>query len=155
MPMPCNPMTEAHQAPLSSTVSWTLLKFMSVGSVMLSNHLILCCPLLLLPSIFPSIKVFSKELAFPTRWPNYWSFSFSISLSNEYSGLISCRIDCLDLLDVQGILKSILQHHNLKTSILWHSAFFMVQLSHPYMTIGKNHSFDYTDLCRQSDVSAF
>ena len=133
MPMPCNPMTEAHQAPLSSTISWTLLKFMSVGSVMLSNHLILCCPLLLLPSIFPSIKVFSKELAFPTRWPNYWSFSFSISLSNEYSGLISCRIDCLDLLDVQGILKSILQNHNLKTSILWHSAFFTVQLLHTWL----------------------
>ena len=126
------PWVAAQQAPLSSTISWTLLKFMSVGSVMLSNHLILCCPLLLLPSIFPSIKVFAKELAFPTRWPNYWSFSFSfsISLSNEYSGLISCRIDCLDLLDVQGILKSILQHHNLKASILWRSAFFMVQLLH-------------------------
>ena len=131
------PWTAANQAPLSSTISWSLLKFMSVGSVMLSNHLILCCPLLLLPSIFLSIKVFSKELAFPIRLPNYWSFSFSISLSNEYSGLISYRIDWLDLLDVQGILKSILQHHSSKASILWRSAFFMVQLLHPYMTTGK------------------
>ena len=105
---------------------------------MASSHLILCRPLLLLPSIFPNIKVFSNESVFPIRWPNYWSFSFSISPSNEYSGLISCRIDRLKLLAVQGILKSLLQHHNSKASILWSSAFFVVQLSHPYMTAGKN-----------------
>ena len=103
---------------------------------MLSNRIILCHPLLLLPSVFPSIRVFSNELALHIRWLKYWNFSFSISLSNEYSGLISSRIDWLDLLAVQGTLKS-LQHHNSKTSILWHSTFFMVQLSHPYMTIGK------------------
>ena len=102
-----------------------------------SNHLILCCPLLLLPSIFPSIRVFSNESALHIRWPKYWSFSFSISPSSEYSGLISFRIDWLDLLAVQGALKSLLQHHCSKASILWHSAFFMVQLSHPYMTTGK------------------
>ena len=102
-----------------------------------SNHLILCRPLLLLPSIFPIIRVFSNESAFHIRWPKYWSFSFSISPSNEYSGLISFRMDWLDLLTVQGILKSLLQHHNSKASILRYSAFFMVQLSHPYMTIGK------------------
>ena len=110
---------------------------MSIESVMLSDHLILCHPLLLLPSIFPSIKVFSNESALFIRWPKYWSFSFSISPSNEYSGLISFRIDCLDLLAVQGTLKSLLQHHSSKASILWCSAFFMVQLSHPYMTTGK------------------
>ena len=104
---------------------------------MLSDHLILCHPLLLLPSIFPSIRVFSNESALHIRWPKYWSFSFSISPSNEYSGLISFRIDCLDLLAVQGTLKSLLQHHSSKASILWCSAFFMVQLSHPYMTTGK------------------
>ena len=110
---------------------------MSIESVMLSDHLILCHPLLLLPSIFPSIRVFSNESALHIRWPKYWSFSFSISPSNEYSGLISFRIDCLDLLAVQGTLKSLLQHHSSKASILWCSAFFMVQLSHPYMTTGK------------------
>ena len=110
---------------------------MSVESMMPSNHLILCCPLLLLPSIFPSIRVFSNELALHIRWPKYWGFSFSISLSNEYSGLISFKVDWFDLLTVRGTLKSLLQHHNLKTSILWYSAFFTVQLSHPYMTIGK------------------
>ena len=103
-----------------------------------ANHLILCHPLLLLPSVFPSVRVFSNELALCNRWPKYWSFSFSISPSNEYSGLISFRIDCLDLLTVQGTLRSILQHHNSKKSILWHSAFFMVQLSHAYMATGKN-----------------
>ena len=102
-----------------------------------SNHLILCRPLLLLPSIFPSIRVFSNESVLPIRWPKYWSFSFSISLSNEYSGLISFRMGWLDLLTVQGTLKSLLQHHSSKASILWHSAFFMVRLSHPYMTAGK------------------
>ena len=102
-----------------------------------SNHLILCCPLLLLPSIFPSIRVFSNESALHIRWPKYWSFSFSISPSNEYSGLISFSMDWMDLLAVQGTLKSLLQHHSSKASILWHSAFFIVQLSHPYMTTGK------------------
>ena len=127
--------TAAHQAPLSSTVSWSLLKFMSIDSVMLSNHLSLCHPLRLLPSIFSSIRVFSSESALPIRWPNYCSFS--ISPSNEFSGLISFRIDWFDLLAVQGTLESLLQHCNLKTSILWCSAFFVIQLSHPYMTTGK------------------
>ena len=102
-----------------------------------SNHLILCCPFLLQPSIFPSIRVFSNESALHIRWPKYWSFSFNISPSDEYSGLISFRMDWLDLLAVQGTLKSLLQHHNLKASILWHSAFFIVQLSHTYVTTGK------------------
>ena len=110
---------------------------MSIESVNPSNHLILCCPLLLLPSIFPSIRVFSNESALHIRCPNYWSFRFNISPSNEHPGLISFRIDWLDLLAVQGTLKSLLQHHSSKASILWHSAFFTVQLSHPYMTTGK------------------
>ena len=110
---------------------------MSIESVMPSNHLILCCPLLLLPSIFPSIRVFSSESALRMRWPNYWSFSFNISPSNEHPGLISFRMDPLDLLEVQGTLKSLLQQHSSKASILQRSAFFIVQLSHPYMTIGK------------------
>ena len=110
---------------------------MSIESLMPSSHLILCCPLLLLPSIFPSIRVFSNESVFHIRWPKYWSFSFSISPSNEYSGLISFRMDWLDLLAVQGTLKSLLQHNSSKASILWCSAFFIVQLSHPYMTTGK------------------
>ena len=110
---------------------------MSIESVMPSNHLILCRPLLLLPSIFPSIRVFSNELVLHIRWPKYWSFSFSISPSNKYSGLISFRMDWLDPLAVQGTCKSLLQHHSSKASILWHSAFFIVQLSHPFMTTGK------------------
>ena len=110
---------------------------MSIESVMLSNHLILCRPLLLPPSIFPSIRVFSNEPVLCIRWSKYWSFSFSISPSSEYSGLISFRIDWFDLLAVQGTLKSLLQHHSSKASILWHSALFRVQLSHPYMTTGK------------------
>ena len=110
---------------------------MSIESVMPSNHLILCHPLLLLPSIFPSIRVFPSESALPIGWPEYWSFSFSTSPSNEYSGLISFRIHCFDLLAVQGTLKRLLQHHSSKASILWCSVFFMVQLSHPYMTTGK------------------
>ena len=110
---------------------------MSVESVMPSNHFILCCPLLLLPSIFPSIRVFSNELALWIRWPKYWSFSFNISPSNEYSGLISFRMDWFDLLTVQGTLKSLLQHHSSKVSIIQCSAFFIVQLSYPYMTTGK------------------
>ena len=121
------PQTTARQDSLSFTVSWSLLKLMSIE---LSNHLILCCPLLLLPSKYPSIRVFSNELALPIRWPKYWNFSYSISPSNEYSGLISFRTDCFDLPSVQGILKSLLQHHSLKASILWHSAFFLVQLSY-------------------------
>ena len=117
--------------------SWSLLKFMSIESLMLINHLIFCCPLLLLPSTFPRIRVFSNESALCIRWPKYWSFSFSISPSNECSGLISFRIYWLDLLAVQRTLMSLLQHHSLKASILWCSAFFMVQLSHPYITAGK------------------
>ena len=134
--------TAVHQASLFITNSWSLLKLMSIELVMLSNHLILCCPLLLLPSITPSIRVLANESGLHIRWPSYWSFSFSISFSNEYSGLISFRMDCLDLFAVQGSLKSLLQHHSSKASILWHSAFFIVQLSHPYMTSGKNHSLD-------------
>ena len=129
--------TAAHQASLSITNSWRLLKLMSMKSVMPSNHLILHRPLLLLPSIFLSIRVFSKESVLCIRWPKYWRFSFSISPSNEYSGLISFKMDRLDLLAVQGTLKSLLQHHSLETSILWHSTLFIVQLSHPYMTTGK------------------
>ena len=123
-----NSWTAAPQVSLSITNSWSLLKLMSIESVMPSNHLILCHPFLLLPSIFPSIRVFSSELVLHMRWPKYWSFSFSVSPSNEHPGLISFRIDWLDLLAVQGTLKSLLQHHSLKASILRRSAFFMVQL---------------------------
>ena len=135
------PWTAAHQASLSITNSQSLLKLMSNQSVMPSNYLTLCCPLFFPPSIFPSIRVFSSESILRIRWPNYWSFSFSISPSNEYSGLISFRMDWLDLLAVQGTLKSLLQHHSLKASILWHSAFFIAQLTsiHDYW---KNHSMD-------------
>ena len=160
-------MDSACQAPLFLTISWSLLKLMSnetpwtqhaklpcsslspgvcsnsclIESVILCKHFILCCPLLLLPSVFLSIRVFSNESALCLRWPKYWNFSFSISPSNEYSGLISFRIDWLDLLAVQGTLKSLLQHHNSKASILRLSAFFMVQLSHPYMITGKTIAF--------------
>ena len=130
-------MTAACQASLSITNSRSLLKLMSVESVMPSNHLILCHPLLLLPSIFPSIRVFSNESTLRIRWPKYWSLSFNISSSNEHPGLISFRMDRLDLLAVQGTLKSLLQHHSSKASILRRSAFFRVQLSHQYMTTGK------------------
>ena len=147
-----NPWTAACQASLC-TNSWSLLKLMFIESLMPSSLPIFCHPLLLLQSIFPSIRVFSKESALRIRWPKYWSFSFSPS--NEYSGLISFRMDWLDLLAVQGTLKSLLQHHSSKASILWCSAFFMVQFSHPYMEYWKNHSFDYTDLCQQNYVSAF
>ena len=132
------PWTAARQASLSITNSRSWLKLMSIESVMPSNHLILCHPCLLPPSIFPSIRVFSNESVLRNRWPKYWSFSFSISPSSEYSGLISFRMDWLDLLAVQGTLKSILQHHSSKASILRCSAFFMVQLSQPYMTTGKS-----------------
>ena len=131
------PWTAGRQASLSITNSQSLLKLMPIESVMPSNHLILCCPLLLLPSIFPSIRIFSNKSVFRIRWPKYWSFSFSISPSNEYSGLISSRMDWLDLLAVQGTLKSLLQHHSSRASILQCSAFFIVQLSHPYMTTRK------------------
>ena len=127
----------AHQASLSITNSRSLLKLMSIKLVMPSNHLILCQPLVLLASVFPSIMVFSNESVLRIRWPKYWSFSFSISPSNEYSGLIFFRMDWLDLPAVQGTLKSLLQRHSSKASILRHSAFFMVQLSHPYVTTGK------------------
>ena len=135
------PWTTACQASLSITSSQSPPKPMSIESVMPSNHLILCHPLLLLPSIFPSIRIFSNESALHVWWPKYWSFSFSISPSNEHPGLISFRMDWLDLLAVQGTLKSVLQHHSSKASILQHSAFFIVQISHPYMTTGKTIAF--------------
>ena len=135
------PWTALCQASLSFTISWSLLKLISIELVMPSNHLILCHPLLLLPSIFPSIKVFSNELALGIRWPKHWNFS--ISPSGEYSELFSFRTDYFNLLAVQGTLKSLLQHHSSKASILWSSAFFMIQLSYPYMTTGKSHSFDF------------
>ena len=131
------PWTVAHQASMSITNSCSLLKLMPVESMMPSNNLILCHPLLLPPSIFPSIRIFSNESALCIRWTKYWSFSFSISPSNEHPGLISFRMDWLDLLVVQGTLRSLLQHYSSKASILLHSAFFIVQLSHPYMTNGK------------------
>ena len=146
------PGAAAHQAPLSSTLSWGLFKFMSTESVIFSNHLFLCCLLLLLPSIFPRIRVFSNESVLCIRWPKHWSFSFSISPSNEYSALFSFRIDWLDLLAVQGTLKSLLQHHTSKASILQPSAFFMVQLLRLYMTPGKTIALT---LCHQSDVFAY
>ena len=129
--------TAACQASLSITISQSLLKLMSIESVMPSNHLIICGPLLLLPSIFPSIRVFSNESDLLIRWPKYWSFSFNISPFNEYSGLISFRMDWFDLLSVQGTFKSLPQNHSSKASILWCSAFFVAQLSHPYETTGK------------------
>ena len=145
----------ACQASLSITNSQSLPKLLSITLVMPSNHLILCRPLLLPPSIFPSIRVFSNVLVLCIRWPNYWSFSFSISPSNKYSGLISSRVDWFDLLTLQGTLKSLLQHHSLKASVLWCSVLFMVQLSLPNMTTGRNHSFGYMDICWQIDVFAF
>ena len=135
------PWTAARQAALSCSISKSLLKLVAIALMMPSNHLILCRPLLLLPSVLPSIRVFSNDSALPIRWPKYWSFSFNISPSSEYSGLISFRMDWLDLLAVQETLKSLLQHHSSKASILWCSPFFMVQLSHPYMTTGKNIAF--------------
>ena len=148
------PWSTAHQASLSFSISQSLLKLFSIESVMPSSYLILCS-LLLPPSIFPSIRVFSNESVLCFRWPKYWSFSFSISPSNEYPGLISFRIDWLDLLAVQGTLKSLLQHHSSKASILQCSAFFIVQLSHPYTTMGKTIALTRWDFCRQSNVSAF
>ena len=148
------PWNEACQAALSFTISWNQLKCRSTESVMPSNHLALCHPLLLLPSIFPSIRVFSNELALRIRWTNYWGFSFSICPSNDYSGLISFGTDWLALPAVQWTLKSLLQYQSSKASSLQHSALFMVQHSHPH-DYWKNHSFDYVELCWQSDVYAF
>ena len=143
------PWTAARQASLSIIISQILLKLMSIELVMPSNHLILCRPLLLLSSVFPSIRVFSNELALCIRRPKYWSFSFSISPSNEYSGLTAFRNDWFDLLTVQGTLKSLLQYHNLKASILWCSAFFVVHLSHPYMINGKTIALTlWTFVCK-------
>ena len=136
-PTLCDPMNRSTPGLPSITISQSSLRLTSIESVMPSNHLILCCPLLLPPSIFPSIRVFSNESVLPIRWPKYWSFSFNISPSSEYLGLISFRMDWFDLLTVQGTLKSLHQHHSSKASILQHSAFFVVQLSHPYMTTGK------------------
>ena len=133
----CNPMDCSMPSSLCFTVSRSWHKLMSIESVMPSNHLILCRPLLLLSSIFPSVRVFSSESAFCIKWPKYWSFSFSISPSKEHPGLISFRMDWLDLLAVQGTLKSLFQYHSSKASIFWHPAFFILQLSHPYMTTGK------------------
>ena len=147
------PWTAACQASQSITNSQSLLRLMSIQLMMPSNHLILCHPLLIPPSVFPSIRVFSNESALRIRWPKYWNFSFSISPSNERSGLISFTMDWLDLLAVQETVKRLLQHHRSKVSILWHSAFFIVQLSHPYMTTDKTIA-----LTRQtfvSNVSAF
>ena len=141
------PWTAAHQASLSITNSWSLLRLMSIESVMPSNHLILCHPLLLLSPIFPSIRVFSNESALRMRWPKYWSFSFSIIPSKEHPGLISFWMDWLHLLTVQGTLKSLLQHHSSKASILRCSAFFTVQHSHPYMTTGKTIALTRWDFC--------
>ena len=149
-----SPETETDQASLSITNSWSLLKLMSIESVMPSNHLILCCPLLLLPSIFPSIRVFYNDSVLHIRWPKYWSFSFSISPSNEHPGLISFRMDWLDLLAVQGTLKS-LQHHRSKVSVLWCSAFFMVQLSLLSMTTRKTIALTRQTFVGKSNVSAF
>ena len=140
------PWTAACQASLSFSISQSLLKLMSIESVIPSNNIILCHPLLLLPSVFPSIRVFSNELALHIRWPTYWSFRFSISPSSEYSGFISFRIDWFDLPAVQGTLKSLLQHHNLKASIFRHSAFFMVQLSHLYVISGKTIALTWKNL---------
>ena len=147
--------TTERQASLSITNSRSSPKLMSIESVMPSSHLILCRHLLLLPPLRPSIRVFSNESALGIRWPKYWSFSFNINPSNEHSGLICFRMNWLDLLAVQGTLKSLLQHHSSKASIFQRSAFFIVQLSPPYMTTGKNHSLDHRDLCWQSNISAF
>ena len=154
-PVICDHQTTARQAFLPFTISQSLLKLMSIESVILSNHLILCSPLLLLPSIFPSIKVFSNESILHIRWPNYWNFSFSISPSNEYSGLSFFRIDWFDLLAVQRTLKSLFQHHSSKASILRGSAFFLGPILTSTHDYWKNHSFDWMDLCWQNNVSAF
>ena len=149
------PWTAAHQASLSFTISRSLLKLMFIESMMPSNHLILCHPLLLLPSIFPNIRVFSKESALRIRWPKYWSFSFNISPSNECSGLIFFRIDWFEILAVQGTLKSLLQYHYSKTSVLLVLSLFYCLALTSVPEYWKSHSFYYMDLCRQNNVSAF
>ena len=149
-----NPWTIAGQASLSFTISQSFLKLMSIESVMPANHLILCRPLLLLPSVFPSIRVFSNKLVLCIRWPKYWSFSFSISPSSEYSGLISFRMDWFDLFTVQGALKSLLQHHSSKIINSLVLSFLYSPTLTSILDHWKNHSFDYTDLCWQSNVSA-
>ena len=149
------PWTATRQASLSLTNSRSLLKLMSIESVMPSNNLSLCRPLLLLPSIFPGIRVFYNESVLHIRWPKYWRFSFNISPSNEYSGLVSFRTDLFSLLAVQGTLGSLLQHHSSKTSMLLHSAFFIVQLSHPYMTTGKTIALTRWTFVGKVNVSAF
>ena len=149
------PWITARQASLSITNSWSSLKLMSIESVMPSSHLILCRPLLLLPLIPPSIRVFSNESTLHMRWPKFWSFSFSIIPFKEHPGLISFRMDWLDLLAVQGTLKSLLQHHSSKASIFLRLAFFTVQLSHPYMTTGKTIALTRWDFCWQSNVFAY
>ena len=155
-PILCGPMTAARQASLSITNCQSLPNPMSIESLMPSNHLILCRPLLLLPSIFPTIRVFSNESALHIRWPKYWSLSFNISPSNEHPGPISFKMDWLDFLAVQGTLKSLLQHHSSKASILLCSAFFIVQLSHPYMTTGKTIALtSQSKVSWQNQVSCF
>ena len=149
------PWTAAWQASLSITNTWSSPKLVSIMSLMPSNHLILCHPLLLQPSIFPSIRVFSNESVLCIRWPKYWSFRFNITPSNEYSGLISFRMDWLDLLAVQGTFKSLLQHHSSKASVLWYSVFFIVQLSHPYMPFRKTIALRPNGPFWQGNVSAF
>ena len=147
----CNPMDCSMQASLSLTISWSLLKLMSIELLMPFNHLILCCPLLFLTSVFPSIRVFTNGLAPHIRWPKYWKFSFSICPSNKHSKLIYFRIDWFDVLAVQGTLKSFSQHHSLKAPILWHSLWFTILYGSTFTSVHeywKNHSFDYTDLCR-------
>ena len=146
------PWSAAHQASLSITNSKSILKLMSIESVIPSNHLFLCCPLHLLPSIFPRIGVFSNESVLHIRWPNYWSFRFSINPSNEYSGLISFKMDWLDLLAVQGTLKSLLQHHSSKASVLHLSAFFIVELSHLYMTTGEGNGTPLQYSCLENPM---
>ena len=149
------PWTALCKASLSITNSRSLLKLMSIESVMPSNHLIFCRRPLLPSSVFPSIRVFSNESVLHIRWPKYWSFTFSINPSNEYSGLISFKVDWLDLLAVQGTLKSLLQHHSSEASVLWHSAFFIVQLSHSYVTLGKTIALTKRTFVGKSNVSAF
>ena len=152
----CNPQTTTNQTSLFITNSYSLLNVLSIESVILSNnHLILCHSLLLLPSIFASIRVFFNESVLPIRWPKYWSFSFRINPSKEYSGFISFKINWFDLLAVQGTLRGLLHHHSSKTSILWHPTFFMGPTLTSIHDYWKTHSFDQTDICQQSNVSAF
>ena len=149
------PWTSALQAYLCFTMSWSLFRLMSIESMVPSSCLIFCCPLLLETSVFPRIRVFSSELTLHIRWPEYWSFNFSISPYSEYSGLISIRVDLFDLLAVQRTLRSLLQHHSMKTSVFWCSAFLMLLTLTSIHDCWRSHRFDYTDPCQKSDVSAF